>query len=68
MRVNELSNDCNLSYEEIAIIYGLDIETLIRYESRLEYPTIEAINKLLTESSLYYEDTSCYQSEDMCIY
>ena len=70
MSVNELRNDCNLAYEEIANLYGLDIETLIRYESRLEYPTIEAVNKLLTESNTHYDDISYYISEDeyMCIY
>lgn len=68
MSIKELRINCGLSLEELAKLYGLDIETLIKCESRLEYPTIEAINKLLTESSLYYDDISSYQSEDMCIY
>lgn len=68
MSIKELRSDCGWSLEELAKLYGVDIETLIKYESRLEYPTIETINKLLTESSLYYDNISCYQSEDMCIY
>ena len=70
MPITELRNVCGLSYEEIANLYALDVETLIKYGSRLEYPTIEAVNKVLTESSTYYDDIRYYNSEDehMCIY
>lgn len=69
MTITELIDDCGLSYEEIANLYALDVETLIKYGSRLEYPTIEAVNKVLTESSTYYDDVNYYKSEDeyMCI-
>lgn len=64
MTITELINDCGFSYEKIATLYGLDIETLIRYKSRLKYPTIEEVNKILTESSTFHDDNSNYKSEN----